>query len=93
MKWYDPPIQTIRNQAFNTNINEVINFIVDNLFLRLSNKTDFFKFELNLDERVPNVHINEFIVWEIIEPLIQNSIDHSVQDKIIVKIETKFNAE
>ncbi|MCW8849954.1 MAG: ATP-binding protein [Melioribacteraceae bacterium] len=92
MKWYDPPIQTIRNQAFNTNINEVINFIIDNLFLRLSHKTDFFKFELNLDERVPNVHINEFIVWEIIEPLIQNSIDHSVQDKIIVKIETKFNA-
>jgi hypothetical protein len=93
MKWYDPPIQTIRNQAFSTNINEVINFIIDNLFLRLSHKTDFFKFELNLDERVPNVHINEFIVWEIIEPLIQNSIDHSVQDKIIVKIETKFNPE
>ena len=91
MKWYDPPIQTIRNQAFNTNINEVITFIIDNLFLRLSNKTDFFKFELNLDDKLPNVHINEFIVWEIIEPLIQNSIDHSTQDKIIVKIETFFN--
>ena len=37
------------------------------------------------------MHINEFIVWEIIEPLIQNSIDHSIQDKIIIKIETIFN--
>ena len=93
MKWYDPPIQTIRNKVFSTNINEVINFIVENIFLRLSNKTDFFKFEINLDERIPIVHINEFVVWEILEPLFQNSIDHSKQEKIIVKIETIYNSE
>jgi len=41
MKWYDPPIQTIRNLAFNTNINHVIRFIVEQLFLRLSNSSVF----------------------------------------------------
>ncbi len=93
MKWYDPPIQTIRNQAFSTDINEVINFIIGNLFLRISNKTDFFKFELDLDDKIPNVHINEFVVWEILEPLIQNSIDHSTKERIIVKIETIYNQD
>ncbi len=28
MKWYDPPLQTIRNQMFRTDLNEVIKFIV-----------------------------------------------------------------
>jgi len=93
MKWYDPPIQTIRNQAFNTNINNVIKFIIDHLFLRLSNKTDFFNFELNLDERIPSVHINEFVIWEILEPLIQNSIDHSTQERVSIKVETIFNSD
>ncbi|MCB9210699.1 MAG: ATP-binding protein [Ignavibacteriales bacterium] len=93
MKWYDPPVQTIRNQAFKTNVNSVIKFIVNHLFLRLSNKTDFFKFELKLDDRIPKVHINEFVIWEIIEPLIQNSIDHSTRESILVTIETKYNPE
>jgi len=93
MKWYDPPIQTIRNQLFNTKINDVIKFIVDELFLRLTKTTNYFTFELNLDERIPPVHINEFIVWEILEPLIQNSIDHSATDSVLIKIETQFDLE
>jgi len=92
MKWYDPPIQTIRNQAFEININSVIKFIVNNLFLRITHKTDLFTFELNLDEKIPLVHINEFVIWEIIEPLIQNSLDHVKSEKISIKIKTEFNS-
>lgn len=93
MKWYDPPIQTIRNQVFSTDINGAVKFIVNNLFLRLSKSTNIFSFDLNLDNSIPNVHVNEFVVWEILEPLIQNSIDHSTRENIIVKIETKYDHE
>jgi signal transduction histidine kinase len=90
MKWYEPPIQTIRNQVFRTNINKVIKFLVDHLFLRLSQSTNIYSFQLELDENIPNVHINEYVIWEILEPLIQNSIDHSSNDKVIINIGTKF---
>jgi signal transduction histidine kinase len=93
MKWYDPPIQTIRNQVFSTDINDVISFVVNNLFLRLSKETDIFSFRLKLDENIPPVHVNEYVVWEIIEPLIQNSIDHASVDSLIISIETKFIRE
>ena len=90
MKWYDPPVQTIRNTMFNTNLNEVIEFLVKSIFLRISSSTDIFSFALDLDEKVPIVHINEFVVWEILEPLIQNSIDHSHNQKIIIMISTSY---
>jgi signal transduction histidine kinase len=90
MKWYDPPVQTIRNSIFNTNVNEVIKFIVDNLFLRISKSTNIFSFVLELNEKLPHVKINEFVVWEILEPLIQNSIDHSKIKNVIITIRTKF---
>ncbi|MEE9432132.1 MAG: ATP-binding protein [Melioribacteraceae bacterium] len=88
MKWYDPPIQTIRNSIFNTDINDAINFIVNNLFLRISSQTDIFEFILNLDKDLPKVSINEYVVWEILEPLIQNSIDHGDTEKLKIKIST-----
>jgi K+-sensing histidine kinase KdpD len=93
MKWYDPPLQTIRNQLFNTNVNEAISFIVENIFLRISSKIEKINFKLNLDSNLPKVKINEFVVWEIIEPLIQNSIDHAPDYSIIISISTRFNAE
>ena len=93
MKWYDPPIQTIRNQVFSTNLNEVIGFIVDNLFLRLSKETEIFSFNLKLDQNIPPIHINEYVVWEIIEPIIQNSIDHSDVSNLVIDIETKLVKE
>ncbi len=93
MKWYDPPIQTIRSQLFKTNINELINFIVENIFLRVTSKMENLNFELNLSKDLPLVNINEFVVWEIIEPLIQNSIDHSPNKTLIVAIATEFDAE
>lgn len=35
--------------------------------------------------------INEFVVWEIIEPLIQNSIDHGGEKGIEINCKTRFD--
>jgi hypothetical protein len=91
MKWYEPPVQTIRNPLFMTDINEVIRFIVDHLFLRLSKTTAQFTFALHLGENIPIVHVNEFVIWEIIEPLIQNSITHSEARSVTVTITTHYD--
>ncbi|MCX7798297.1 MAG: ATP-binding protein [Melioribacter sp.] len=90
MKWYNPPIQTIRNSIYKTNLNELLKFVVENIFLRLSNPVKTIKFHLNLDENLPPVFVNEFVAWEIIEPLIQNSIDHSGTNFIDITITTKY---
>lgn len=90
MKWYDQAINTIINPMFKTNINDSIKFIIDNIFLRISSKNDMFEFNLNLDERVPIVNVNEFVVWEIVEPLIQNSIDHGDKKFLTINVSTEF---
>jgi hypothetical protein len=91
MKWYDPPLQTIRNPMFKTNLNEVIKFIVDNIFLQVSSKSNVYEIKLETDMNLPLVPINEFVVWEIIEPLIQNSIDHGGEGNLIIKCKTIFD--
>lgn len=91
MKWYEPPIHTIRGQMFDTDINELLKFLVDHIFLRISSQTESFKFSLDLDQNVPNVNINQFVVWEILEPLVQNCIDHAGVDKIVINITTKYD--
>jgi hypothetical protein len=91
MKWYDPPVQTIRNKAFQTDLNGVIQFLVQNIFNRTARKADSFDIILKLDEKVPTVHINEFVIWEILEPLIQNSIDHGGEVNIQIKISTEYD--
>ncbi len=93
MKWFDPPLQTIRNPIFNTNVNEVIKFIVDNIFLRITTKTSAFEIKLNFDDTLPNVPVNEFVVWEIIEPLIQNGLDHGRVKNLLINVYTKFEQE
>ena len=93
MKWYDPPINTIRNPLFHTNLNEVIKFIVSHIFLRISSQTEIFSFDLDLSKELPTVSINEFVVWEVIEPLIQNGIEHSGIDKVKIEIITRFNPD
>ena len=93
MKWYDPPLQTIRNQMFNTDINEAIKFIIENIFLRVSSKIENINFNLNFGNDIPKIKINEFVVWEVIEPLVQNSIDHAPPYDITISISTTFNAE
>lgn len=91
MKWFDPPVQTVRGNIYNTNLNEVLRFIVNNIFLRVSKISDAYCFELNLDEKLPEVNVNEFVVWEVFEPLIQNSIDHSGENDLVIKIASCFN--
>jgi signal transduction histidine kinase len=34
------------------------------------------------------VSINEFVFWEIIEPVIQNSIDHSGVNNLVISVKT-----
>lgn len=91
MKWYDQPINTIVNPMFRTNINQVIQFILKYVFLRISSKNEMFEFDLDLDQKLPAVPINEFVVWEILEPLIQNSIDHGKKKSIKISLITKYD--
>jgi hypothetical protein len=93
MKWYDQAINTIINPMFRTNINKVINFLIEFIFLRISSKNDMFEFKTELDEKIPIVNVNEFVVWEILEPLLQNSIDHGRKNCIHILIKTKYIEE
>ena len=88
MKWYDPPLQTIRNQIFQTDLNEVLKFLVDSIFLRIATATKAFHIHLDLAENFPKVGVNEFVAWEILEPLIQNCIDHGEVSDLKVEIGT-----
>lgn len=88
MKWYDQDANTIVNPIFHTNINAVIEFVIRHLFLRISSKNEMFDFHLSLDPALPLVHVNEFIVWEILEPLIQNSIDHGGKSHVTITVQT-----
>lgn len=92
MKSYEPPVDVIRNPMFKTNINEVIQFVILNIFGRVYKRGKLYKFKLELDDKLPLVPVNEYIVWEIIEPLVQNSIDHNRGKRITIKIKTKYNS-
>ncbi|MBN1399080.1 MAG: sensor histidine kinase [Bacteroidetes bacterium] len=91
MKWYDQDINTIKNPMFHTNVNSVIEFIVHNVFLRISSKNEMFELKLDLDPSLPIISVNEFNVWEILEPLIQNSIDHCGVSFVTISIQTKYD--
>lgn len=93
MKWYDQDINTIINPMFCTNINNVIEFIIENVFLRISSKNEMFEIEMNLDRALPAVSVNEFVVWEILEPIIQNSIDHGKVNCVKIKVTTRYDQE
>jgi len=93
MKWFDPPIQTIRNAIFRTDLNEVINFIVKHIFLRTSRKSTIYDINLELDESIPKIGVNEFVIWEVVEPLIQNSIDHAGVQNILINVRTEYKSD
>ena len=93
MKWYDQEVNTIINPMFRTNVNDAIEFMVKHIFLRISSKNEMFNIDLDLDDKMPLVNVNEFVVWEILEPIIQNSIDHGNKESVRIKITTKSNAE
>jgi len=46
---------------------------------------------LQLDSKMPEVAINEYVIWEVLEPVIQNSMDHSGVDSKVIVIKTEFN--
>jgi 5-bromo-4-chloroindolyl phosphate hydrolysis protein/anti-sigma regulatory factor (Ser/Thr protein kinase) len=92
MKWYEPPVHVTRNRLFNTDINAVIEFLVQYVFMRVSSKSSAYAFKLDLDKKLPTIHINEYVVWEIIEPLIQNCIDHNNGKNINITIRSEYNA-
>jgi len=92
MKWYDQDINTIVNPVFHSNINAIIEFIVQSVFLRVSSHNEMFSFKFDLDRRVPAVPVNEFIIWEILEPLIQNSIDHGGKVPLTIVLATHYDA-
>ena len=93
MKWYEPPVHTIRSNIFKTDLNEVIRFIVNHIFLRSSKKSGTFSIIFDESKDIPIINVNEFVIWEIIEPLIQNSIDHASVDNLLIKITSQFNKE
>jgi hypothetical protein len=92
MKWFDPPVQTIRGPIYSTDLNEVLEFIVNNIFLRVTTISESLKFSFELDKYLPRVHVNEFVIWELFEPLIQNAIEHGGTDDLNVLIKTSYNA-
>lgn len=91
MKSYNPPINTIRNPAFHSDINSIIEFIVKNLYGRPEQFGNLEKITTSLDKAMPVVHINEYVIWEILEPLIYNSIDHNPDGKVTINIQTKYD--
>jgi len=91
MKWYDPPVQSVRGPLFTAQVNDIIRFLVDHVFLRLSRYNASIRFELDLDPSVPAVEVNEFVIWEILEPLIQNGIDHSGTDKVLISLSSSYH--
>jgi signal transduction histidine kinase len=93
MKWYDQDINTIVNPVFHSNINAIIEFIVQHVFLRVSSRNEMFAFTFDLDRRMPTVPVNEFIIWEILEPLIQNSIDHGKKVPLAISLSTQYDAD
>ncbi|MBU0558853.1 MAG: histidine kinase [Bacteroidetes bacterium] len=91
MKNFNPPVNIIRNVSFNTDLNAVIQFIIKNIFKRVYKESEQYRFELELDSNIPVLHINEYVIWEILEPLIQNCIDHNKDHDTIISIKTSYS--
>jgi signal transduction histidine kinase len=94
MKSYDPPLHVIRNPIFQSNINEVITFVVKNIFQRVYRKgeTNAVDINLALADDLPIIHVNEYVIWEVIEPLIQNAIDHNSDRSLELHISTQLDS-
>jgi len=93
MKSYDPPIHVIRNSAFQTDINDVLRFITENIIGRVYRNDDTYNIILDLDESLPIVPVNEYAIWEIVEPIIRNSIDHNRDNDVTITITTIHEPE
>lgn len=91
MKIINPPLSVIRNPSFNTDINEVLDFIVQHIFRRVYKQDPNHQFVMNCQTGLPLIHVNEFVVWEILEPLINNAIQHNKAKKVVVYISTLYD--
>jgi signal transduction histidine kinase len=91
MKWYDPPVQTIRGSLFQTDLNDVLRFLVDNVFRRVAKNGGGCVFDLALADHLPPVPVNEFVVWEAFEPIIQNCVEHAGVAEPRVSIQTRID--
>ncbi|MGE5498026.1 MAG: ATP-binding protein, partial [Syntrophothermus sp.] len=93
MKYYDPPIHSIISPMFITDVNEVCRFVIDNLFLRVWRSSGMYEFRQEYAQDIPIINVNEYVIWEVVEPVIQNSIVHNSDRKIIIKIKTVYLPE
>lgn len=91
MKYYDPPLHSIINPMFKTRLNEVLDFIIDNLFLRIYRSSDMFLITRSYDENIPIINVNEYVVWEIVEPLIRNSINHNSDKQVTINVSCNYD--
>ena len=64
---------------------------MDNVFLRIARSRDRITFHLDLDPALPAVHLNEYVIWEVIEPIIQNSVEHAGGETVCVSIATHYD--
>ena len=46
---------------------------------------------MKFDDKLPEVNVNEFVIWELFEPLIQNCVEHSGSGHIEVTVETSYD--
>lgn len=93
MKYYDPPLHSIINPIFQTDINEVCKFIIENMFMRIYKKSSMFTINEEYDNTVPIINVNEYVIWEIVEPLIQNSISHNADKHVNINVATKYRRD
>lgn len=93
MKWYDPPMHSYRGALFQTNLNDVLRFLVRDVFERVSGGRPQTRFVLELAPSLPGVPVNEFVVWEAFEPIIQNAIEHAGIRDVTVTIRSAFNPD
>ena len=90
MKWTTPQLYTTMNPLFSTDVNEVIEFIIKDIFLRIAKPSKMYSIDLSLDKNLPLINVNEYVLWEIIEPLVQNSIAHNSDREVKILVKTEF---
>lgn len=93
MKWHDSPVNVSRGVLFKSDVNEVLKFLVKNIFQRTTSLNQNYKFKFDLDDLVPKISVNEYVMWESFEPLINNAIDHNREKNITILIKTEYKPQ
>lgn len=93
IKWHNSPVNASRGALFRSDINEVLRFLVKHVFQRTTNLNQNYEFKFDLDDDLPKISVNEYVMWESFEPLINNAIDHNRETNITILIKTKYYPE